>query len=66
MQAWPFCPCGASARDLVADMLGVALGLLLILAVQLCCGRSDGSGGSGIGSSTDAQSTDKPAARTGA
>ena len=34
---WPFCPCGASARDLAADALGVALGVLIALLCQRCC-----------------------------
>ena len=43
IQAWPFCPCGASVRDLIADIVGVVVGVLLVLSVQLCCGRRDGN-----------------------
>eukprot|EP01043_Picozoa_sp_COSAG02_P014758 COSAG02_NODE_614_length_19515_cov_6.651937_13_plen_132_part_00 len=59
VQAWPFCPCGSSARDLVADMLGVVIGLLLILTVQLCCGRRDGSSVNGVDRNTKAQPADE-------
>ena len=66
VQAWPFCPCGASARDLVADMLGVAMGVLLILTVQMCCGRLDGSNVGGADVNSKDQPVDELAGRRAA
>ena len=41
---WPFCPCGASGRDLVADGVGVAAALALLLLWQRACRRRPPSG----------------------
>jgi hypothetical protein len=63
VQLWPFCPCGASARDLVADALGVVLGVLLVLLVQFCCSRH-ASGGSGDAQPAPAAVDERGAAAT--
>jgi hypothetical protein len=49
----PFCPCGASARDLAADALGVGLGALLaLLGQRLWCHCQRQRGGSDRAAST--------------
>lgn len=57
VQAWPFCPCGASPRDLAADVLGVMIGVLLILIVHMWCDRCGRISTSSAGRST--QSADE-------
>jgi len=66
VQAWPFCPCGASSSVLVADMLGVVIGVLLILSVRLCCPCRDGSPVTGVDENAKSHPADDLAVRSGA